>query len=733
MRLHVALWSALLCASVAQAKPSVDIQLFQPSPSPLGFFTLEPGEVPIHLGLTFGGNLNYGHNLLEVQVINTNGTQQSVGTVVQNRVDLDLMFSIGLFNMFEIGVVMPVVYENGFQAANFAAAGVNLGNTTLPTFTPGDLRVIPKYQIVNVANNTFSLAFLATFTLPTAGQAPYTGDSFLTFAPGFALTTRPTNFLRFGLDLGYRIRKQVTIDTFSIGNEYYWRAGGAWDLSFGGSVPIELVGEVFGNTSSAHPYNMGLTGNRAQFNLAASPTEADIGLRIVAGNYILTAGGGGGIMPGYGAPAPRIFLSTAWYSGNTVQPDEDGDGIPDAWDKCPDKPEDKDGFQDADGCPDVDNDKDGVVDDDDQCPNDPEDKDGFQDADGCPDPDNDNDGILDKLDKCPNEPEDKDGFQDADGCPDLDNDKDGIADAVDKCPNEPEDMDGFEDADGCPDLDNDKDGLPDLNDQCPNYPEDKDGFQDADGCPEDNDGDGIADDRDKCPNQAENYNGIQDADGCPDALDKKTLVKVTEDKIEIKEAVFFKTGAAKIEPRSFEMLNQVAAVLKNYRNITLVRIEGHTDNQGPRAKNTHLSQERAGAVRQYLIGKGVEGKRLEAKGFGPDKPIQSNKTPKGREANRRVEFVIAEQHPVGEAVKPTATPKAPPPPPPVTTPAPAVPGEEATPGATPAEPGVAPTATPPADAPLLDLGGKEAGSAGKAAPATKKKGKKKKEQIQFGF
>jgi len=101
--------------------------------------------------------------------------------------------------------------------------------------------------------------------------------------------------------------------------------------------------------------------------------------------------------------------------------DTDGDGIPDKVDKCPTEPEDKDGFQDADGCPDPDNDNDGILDKDDKCPNEPEDKDGFEDEDGCPDPDNDKDGILDVNDKCPNEPETYNGYQDEDGCPDKGN------------------------------------------------------------------------------------------------------------------------------------------------------------------------------------------------------------------------------------------------------------------------------------------------------------------------
>ncbi|MBX3157867.1 MAG: OmpA family protein [Deltaproteobacteria bacterium] len=112
-------------------------------------------------------------------------------------------------------------------------------------------------------------------------------------------------------------------------------------------------------------------------------------------------------------------------------------------------------------------DGDGILDPDDKCPNEPEDKDGFEDEDGCPDDDNDHDGIADKIDACPNEPEDRDGFEDDDGCPELDNDKDGLADSIDVCPNEPEDKDGFEDDDGCPDPDNDKDGILDKDDKCP--------------------------------------------------------------------------------------------------------------------------------------------------------------------------------------------------------------------------------------------------------------------------
>lgn len=131
-----------------------------------------------------------------------------------------------------------------------------------------------------------------------------------------------------------------------------------------------------------------------------------------------------------------------------------------------------------------DQDGDGILDDVDQCPLDPEDFDGYQDEDGCPDPDNDGDGILDINDLCPNVVEDKDGFQDEDGCPDFDNDLDGIADINDQCPIAAEDFDGFQDEDGCPDPDNDGDEIADLIDECPFEPETYNGHQDEDGCPD---------------------------------------------------------------------------------------------------------------------------------------------------------------------------------------------------------------------------------------------------------
>jgi len=127
-------------------------------------------------------------------------------------------------------------------------------------------------------------------------------------------------------------------------------------------------------------------------------------------------------------------------------------------------------------------DGDGLVDDVDKCVNDPENYNGFEDADGCPDdPDTDGDTIPDSKDSCELIAEDKDGYLDDDGCPDVDNDLDGVVDSKDDCKMTPEDPDGYEDTDGCPEDDNDGDEVVDVEDQCPLIPGVKSG--DKPGCP----------------------------------------------------------------------------------------------------------------------------------------------------------------------------------------------------------------------------------------------------------
>ncbi len=275
----------------------------------------------------------------------------------------------------------------------------------------------------------------------------------------------------------------------------------------------------------------------------------------------------------------------------------------------------------------------------DLCPNDPEDKDGFQDQDGCPDPDNDSDGVCDPWvaekgesakyanvckgsDKCPEVAEDRDGFEDADGCPDLDNDKDGIPDKKDKCPNEPEDMDGFQDNDGCPEPDNDGDGICDPwvaekgqsakyanvckgSDKCPEVAEDKDGFEDEDGCPDpDNDKDGIKDEVDKCPNEAETMNGVQDEDGCPDKAMPPLLA------VQAFPLVRFRPSTAELTVEAEPPLEQLAKQLKEYPE-KKVEIRLFTWYKGKKKEDyLALLQARSKAIVDFLVSKGVAAAQL---------------------------------------------------------------------------------------------------------------------------
>lgn len=256
------------------------------------------------------------------------------------------------------------------------------------------------------------------------------------------------------------------------------------------------------------------------------------------------------------------------------------------------------------------------------------------------DGDRDGDGIADSVDQCPDDPEDKDGFQDQDGCPDKDNDQDSIVDVYDKCPNIPEDKDGFQDSDGCPDVDNDQDGILDVSDKCPNDPEDKDGFEDQDGCPDvDNDKDGIPDSVDLCPNEPETVNGYADEDGCPDA----EQIRVVGDKIILDDRVHFMVNAHIIRGISYPLLDRLARLIIQHPEYIHIEVQGHTDERGPDWYNDRLSQDRANAVLEFLISRGVNRERLSAHGFGKSKPLVEKNSEYAWSMNRRVEFEITRQ------------------------------------------------------------------------------------------
>ncbi len=256
-----------------------------------------------------------------------------------------------------------------------------------------------------------------------------------------------------------------------------------------------------------------------------------------------------------------------------------------------------------------DSDNDGIYDKDDTCPDTP----GLAQFNGCPD--SDSDGIEDSKDSCPNEP----GAAEFNGCPDTDGD--GIADKDDACP----EVAGVKALGGCPDTDGD--GIADKNDKCV----DVKGPKENNGCPwPDRDGDSVLDKDDKCPD----VKGTVANKGCPEVSEE--AIKRLND---YAKTILFDTGKSTFQQRTYPVLEAMTAILKEYPTANF-SIEGHTDSDGKDDANMKLSEDRAAAVKNYLIEKGISSSRLSSKGFGETMPIDTNKTKAGKANNRRVEVKL---------------------------------------------------------------------------------------------
>lgn len=258
----------------------------------------------------------------------------------------------------------------------------------------------------------------------------------------------------------------------------------------------------------------------------------------------------------------------------------------------------------------TDTDGDGIYDKDDACP----DVAGLEAFNGCPD--TDGDGIEDSKDSCPNEA----GLAELNGCPDTDGD--GIADKDDNCPT----VAGLKALAGCPDADGD--GVTDADDACVNTA----GPAANKGCPwPDTDGDGVLDKDDKCPD----VKGTVANNGCPEVT-----AEVQKTLNEYAKTILFDTGKSSIKSQSEKVLGDIISILKEYPTAKFT-VEGHTDSVGSEKLNQRLSDSRANSVKEYLVKNGIDAFRLSALGYGESKPIDTNKTRKGRANNRRVEINLA--------------------------------------------------------------------------------------------
>lgn len=574
-------------ASAQDASTDFQVEQFEPqSAQGINLLNLARSKTLGHLDPSAGLFLHYAKDPLVLRELGSD----EVESVVGNQLKGEILLGLGFYDIIDLGIAVPLVFfQDGGDLSQFGRGGASIDS-----FALSDIRVTPKVTVINPEwAGGFGAALLVPVYIPVGDTDSFNSDGSVRAEPRLALDYGHSSGLAVVANVGFQLRPKREARNFVSGNTVRW--GGGLQIPVGWE-PMKVVASVFGTVPMEDAQAIG---SASASDLArGNPVEAVGGLQFqLPADLIAQVGAGTGLNDSVGSPALRVFASLSYTPFGVKDQDTDGDGLMDSVDKCP---------------------------------TDPEDFDQFEDEDGCPDPDNDGDGILDVDDKCPNEA----GIPELNGCPPVDTDGDGFFDHVDKCPNEA----GIAELEGCPPVDTDGDGIFDHLDKCPDVP----GIPELEGCPAvDTDGDGVPDHLDKCPDEP----GLPELEGCPKDGPK---VVVTETEIRISETVYFDTGKATIQQRSFNLLDTVAFVLKRHTKITGVRVEGHTDDVGRDAMNMELSKNRAKAVRDYLVEKGIDANRLTSEGFGEERPKADIKGLRGkalreaRSMNRRVEFRITE-------------------------------------------------------------------------------------------
>ncbi len=583
--LRFALPTALLTlASPAGAQPRVpdsngpglDTHLFRPAVDSKGFLSQNGSETLGHLDFALGLINDYGHNIMRVE------GERGGSALVRHSFQSTLLLNLGLFNRLVVGLQLPVVLMDGRPVRQVGPTGAEYDSGQLSAQRAPHVTIVTKLRLTR-SDQVAGVAVVAQAGIPADSDAPrdLAGEPGAWFWPQLAVEKsigpQAPGLVRLGLNAGYRFHTEDGKTRFD------QLRGGAFEstqgkVTGGAAVSVRILPPL---DLVAELYGTRQAGGDSAGAVALS-AEAIGGVKIFTDRRsFFMLGGGLRVTDGFEAADQRALF------GFVFEPsigDRDGDGIKDDEDACPDRPEDFDGFQDTR---------------DDSPPG----------QYGCPEDDNDEDGIPDRDDRCPNQKETRNDYLDDDGCPDVDardRDGDGIPDRLDRCPDVAEDKDGFEDEDGCPENDNDRDGIPDA--------------------------------QDACPNEAETVNGVDDQDGCPDKTTRR--VDVQENTISLTEKVQFETNSARILPASDPLLNDVASVLKEHPEFSLVEVQGHADERGSSPLNLRLTRDRSRSVLDALVTRGVERPRLRGVGYGKFCPLDPAHNADAWEKNRRVEFKV---------------------------------------------------------------------------------------------
>ncbi len=470
----------------------------------------------------------------------------------------------------------------------------------------GDLRLGGRVRLFGEDRSPFQIGIGTNVFFRTAHENSYAGEGAMRVAPYVALSGR--------------VDGKVASFLWAASGGGLLRGGGnSHSITYGAGAAVSFLQdslqfgpEVYASTQIGAG---ALTSSRVIVEPGSSTSLELLGdakLRVLGGLY-LGIGAGPGLSKGIGTPSFRALGVIGWAPLPArkveVDPDQDRDGIAIVYDACPDEAGEKN---------------------DDPAKN------------GCPPSDRDQDRIPDALDACPSLKGRANSDPTRNGCP-ADYDRDGVPDSEDACPNQK----GVASADaarnGCPgELDTDLDGIADREDACPKQRGTRNDDPSKNGCPvADGDGDGIADLDDACPNERGAASTDKTKNGCPKE------VRVTTGEIVILKQVQFKFGQSSldqtIDPISDDLLTQVRDVILQHPEIQQIEVQGHADDVGTAEANQALSDQRANAIKSWLAAKGIDKRRLIARGYGSTRPVASNRTEEGRQQNRRVQLVIVQK------------------------------------------------------------------------------------------
>lgn len=386
---------ALLGASSAAEAQSFRLNRFRSAERPDDAFGVRRLGAFGHL--RFGANavVDYANDPLVLKRSHESTAQ--LQSIVHHELVLKVDLSLSLWDRLIVlaGFDAPLLMKGPTVSPALGVAGADGAGF-------GDVSLGARLRLLGDADDVFGLGLQAVAILPTAGSSQaYTGEDKVAVRPEIVADVR-AKVVRVSGNLGVLGRKKVAFADRKVSSEL------VYGLAVG--VPLHARFELLGELSGG-------------FDFARFGKKTSTGVEWLLGGkantrsgFYFGAGAGTGMTRGIGTPDARVVGQLGYLTPlkdkteakkealAETPPDRDEDGVPDSADACPDKPEDRDGFADQDGCPDEDNDNDSVLDANDACANEAEDRDGYEDNDGCPDPDNDGDTVLDVDDACPNEP-----------------------------------------------------------------------------------------------------------------------------------------------------------------------------------------------------------------------------------------------------------------------------------------------------------------------------------------